>query len=162
MKKSVLLIVLIIFFITINSGCKNMAKPEIERVWGTGERLLKSLQSMFYVQVHFWNDIPGIEIRLEYWNLRIFENDNLIFEFNSSNYKDFEYQVMASSSFYLTGEGMLKIGIPDTYFLGYVDGDLYKGSKPNKIEFTCTIKDMNDYEHNLSVSGQFDFKELDS
>jgi len=163
MKKiSVLFLIIILTFLLASTGCKNMAKPSITRLYAMGQRLTISNRSLMYILIDFFNERAGIEVKMKTWNIKIIAGDELLFEFSSNNYRDLPFPMTAQFQFYFAGNGFLKIGCPDAYLSGFVNQDIFKGKTPTKMSFTCTITDGMDNDHPMSGEVDFVFSTVDS
>ncbi len=52
-------------------------------------------------------------------------------------------------------------GGDDTIVYLYEDGDIFGGAHPDRILFTCRIRDENGYSVSLQADGPLDFSEKD-
>ena len=161
MKKIV--IILSILSVLILSGCKIVGKAEIDVIWGKGVRVKSSNKSSLFVRGHIKSLNPAIELKFDAWSFKIYDSgNNLILDFNNSNYKDFDFEVNAIFPSDRYGRRGVEIGVPDNLFYTYVDVDIYNGMVPTKMVFSCVLKDTNGNLIDVSGERELPFDERDS
>jgi hypothetical protein len=132
------------------------------RFFGTNKSALYA-----YFKVRNWNDVGAT---FDEWSYRILEGDRTVFEINSRNWTSFKFRVSvddipaASGKFATVSFGWVIVS--DKYWTGggdvvycYEDGDIYGGAHPDRILFTCRVRDEHGNSISLQSSAAFDFRE---
>lgn len=139
----------------------------------SGARFIGANESAFDASFKVTNyDDLGAEF--EEWSFRVLENDRAVFEIDNRNWTSYRFYVVVNPVPAASGKTVYyffgNVTVMSKYWTGssddtivylHEDGDIYQGARPNRILFTCRVRDENGNTVSLQASGPFDFSEKD-
>ena len=138
------------------NSCKNIARVEIDEIWGRAVKVAGECKSTFSTFARILNTTPGIEATIDEWCFRVFSGDNLLLELNNFN---FNVSVSKPVNF-MNGNLVIKVGLPYfDAFIDYVDKDVFQGQTPDRLHFSCSVIDMDGHISNLTASTTLEYYE---
>ncbi|MDH4196726.1 MAG: hypothetical protein OEW05_04905 [Candidatus Aminicenantes bacterium] len=144
---------------------------QTEFTMAQGTRFIGANKSALYAycKVRNWNDVSA---KFEEWSYRILEGDRGVFEINSRNWPSFKFRVSVHDIPAISGKNAAVffgwVIVSDKYWTGgsddtivtcYEDGDVYAGAYPDRILFTCRVRDEHGHLISLQESVPFEFHE---
>jgi len=162
--KNIILLLIIVLLSVVSYSCNELAELEIEKIWGRAVKVKGEDKSSFTSFGRVVNKNPKIEAKIEKWSFKLYSGDNLLFDVNSDNYRNFDFTVAVSKPVnYLNGTMVVMMGLPyyDAY-VDFVEEDIFHGKKPDKILFECTVVDMNGNATQISGTNTLEYVEKDS
>ncbi len=137
---------IVILSIFMLPSCKEALSLQLYDIWGVAIKVKGEERSNFSAYVNIFNDTPQLEGIIKDWSFKIFSGTDLLIEISNNNYKDLGFiasVTIPAPNYYNSGNITIYFGIP-TYKPGtvFVDTDIYKGKRPDKFDFRCTIQDV--------------------
>jgi len=152
-KRALLLNLILIVMIAL-PACKSSLSVQLYDIWGVAIKVMGEEKSNFSAYVNIVNDTPELEGKIVEWDFKVYSGDSLLLEINNNNYKSLGYDtevMLPAPNYYSGGNLSLMLGIP--FYKSrteFVDLDIFLGKKPDKFDFTCTIRDIDGNTVSLS------------
>ena len=161
--KTVFILFIIVTSMFIIQSCKPSARLEISELYASAIKVIGEEKSNFSAFVSIFNETSGIEVEVEGWSFKVYSENTMLFDVTNDNYNDFICNVAATTptpGYYTNGLLVITLGIP-AYKAYVAEVDVFKGKKPDRLDFFCTVRDINGNISELSKTITITYAEVE-